>query len=248
MPAEQWPASPAGYATVATLDGRLLRGDVAARYRAGAAQAMPLILGYTSEEGVNLVGTPMSAAAWRERLRTRGGPFADRLLRLYPAGSDAEAAQSQARFAGEFQIKWHMAKWARAHRDARRGNVYFYRFAHRMPFGPHPAAGHGAELGYVFDFPARSLRGRVQSPEKARADSALVDTIQSYWHNFAQRGDPNGPGLPHWPALNRTGMILEFGENGAAAVPWQDGAEHALMDEYMAWLVRQGPAARGPLP
>ncbi len=25
----------------------------------------------------------------------------------------------------------------------------------------------------------------------------------SYWTNFAKHGDPNGEGLPHWPAYTR---------------------------------------------
>ena len=32
-------------------------------------------------------------------------------------------------------------------------------------------------------------------------DTALSERIMSYWVNFAKSGDPNGQGLPNWPAF-----------------------------------------------
>jgi para-nitrobenzyl esterase len=36
--------------------------------------------------------------------------------------------------------------------------------------------------------------------------------MSSYWVNFAATGDPNGRGLPHWPAYEeKTDTAIEFG-------------------------------------
>jgi len=42
------------------------------------------------------------------------------------------------------------------------------------------------------------------------ADRRLSDQIQLYWTHVAKTGDPNGPGLPHWPHFDGTGGYLEF--------------------------------------
>jgi carboxylesterase type B len=34
------------------------------------------------------------------------------------------------------------------------------------------------------------------------SDRALAERVSSYWVNFARTGDPNGKGLPRWPAFS----------------------------------------------
>jgi para-nitrobenzyl esterase len=44
-------------------------------------------------------------------------------------------------------------------------------------------------------------------------DRKLSETIMSYWTNFATTGDPNGAGLPQWPAYNSDqDNVLDLGD------------------------------------
>jgi len=66
---------------------------------------------------------------------------------------------------------------------------------------------HGAEIPFVFD----NLR-KVMAPSDGRRQ-ALAQTMSGYWIQFAKRGDPNRPGLPHWPSYDpATDAHMEFGE------------------------------------
>jgi para-nitrobenzyl esterase len=52
----------------------------------------------------------------------------------------------------------------------------------------------GAEIPYA---------SNTASPAWTDVDRALADAMSSYWVNFAKSGDPNGPGLPVWPAIGK---------------------------------------------
>jgi para-nitrobenzyl esterase len=76
---------------------------------------------------------------------------------------------------------------------------------------------HSAEIEFVFGVLAsKNLPWR---PE----DKALSDLMSSYWSNFARNGDPNGAGLPPWPAYNSQGRY---------AVMHLDASSHEAPDDH----------------
>ena len=67
------------------------------------------------------------------------------------------------------------------------------------------------------------------------ADRHLADLMTSYWANFAANGDPNGKGLPAWPAYKEKTsermMILGDKVEGASEL---DAARFAFFDAIYA--------------
>ncbi len=125
-------------------------------------------------------------------------------LSLYPAESDAQAAESAEALTGDLIISEQTWLWLELQRRTGRAPVYGYTFTYTSPYVP--IASHLVEVSFVFGtLTPQFLVGGVAPP--ADADRALSDTIMSYWVNFATRGNPNGPGLPHWPAYDEKGTI-----------------------------------------
>lgn len=100
--------------------------------------------------------------------------------------------------------------------------VWEYRFAYVADSVGKPGAQHATDIPFFFDTTAIKY-GAATTPK----DIAVGNMVSRYIVNFAKTGNPNGPGLPAWPAYTRTGdQLMEFGADGKAIAkkdPW--GAE-----------------------
>jgi para-nitrobenzyl esterase len=182
------------------IDGYFFPQDPHAIYASGEQSHVPLLAGWNRDEG-NYRGffqkADPTAKNYVDRAHAVFGDNAEAFLKLYPAASDEEAKRSAQDLAGDQFIGFGTWKWIEMQGTTGKSTVFRYEFddAPPQPAGVESnGAYHSAEIEFVFEaLPSKKLPWR---PE----DEKLSDLISSYWTNFAKTGDPNGPGLPHWPA------------------------------------------------
>ncbi len=214
------------------VDGSFLPEDVYTIFAAGRQNDVPLIAGSNADEATSLFPWPAdgTAESFKVRVRWLFGDRAEQFLKVYPADSDAQAKASHYAGFRDFTFGWQMREWVRMQTQTGKAAAYLYYFT-RVPPGPGSAelgAHHAAEIVYVFD----NLRFGKKKYEEI--DQRLTDTMSSYWVNFAATGDPNGGGLPKWPAYRENSdLALEFGAE-VKPLPQLHKAQLDFLDGYLA--------------
>jgi para-nitrobenzyl esterase len=188
------------------VDGYFLPQSVREIYASGKQSHVPLLAGWNRDEGGygSIFGEDAPTATnFIAYAQKHFGDRADEFLKLYPADSDEQAKQAAQDLAGDQFIAFSTWEWLEMQGATARSTLYRYEFDDAPPApakveagadtAPHGAY-HSAEIEFVFG--ALASKDLPWRPE----DKALSDLMSSYWANFARNGDPNGAGLPQWPA------------------------------------------------
>jgi para-nitrobenzyl esterase len=181
-------------------------------FTSGQQNDVPLLIGSNTEEARALTDVSHgTAATFGSDIEHSVGQLPPALIAAYPHVTDAEAQQAQLSLERDLRFGWDMWAWARLQAGTGKSSVYYYSFCQQPPF-PNDSvyagwgASHFAELWYVFDH-------LDQEPWRwTAADRKVAEQMSSYWANFAKAGDPNGRGLPEWPAFTSAdSKVLSIG-------------------------------------
>ncbi len=182
------------------IDGYVLPASIAQLFADRKQNPVSLLTGWNEDEGLAF-GPLKNAADYKAQVDQKYGTLAETMLRYYPASTDAEAAQSQRNIARDQVFGAQNYQWA-VTQAQQQLPVYVYRFTRKVPAtGAYANYGafHTAEVPYAYDnlyFIDKQLR-----PLRP-ADDELAHTLATYWANFIKTGNPNGNGLPRWPAFS----------------------------------------------
>ncbi|WP_167619182.1 carboxylesterase/lipase family protein [Maribellus sediminis] len=221
------------------VDGYVIPDDQYKLYEEGKYNDVPVLIGYNSDEGASF-SREKEPEQYYAGVRARYGKFADKLIEAYPAGENTvpKTARDLSRDAA---FGWHTWSWARLQSETGQSDVYLYYFDQHPDYpedSPRYGYGspHGQDVAFVFGL-------NPEDQHENESDLALSEVMVDYWTNFAKYGDPNGEGVPEWPAFSNENpdvMYLKGATPFVGEVP--SAASLEVLNEYFEW--RRSPEGK----
>ncbi len=235
MPAEKIMAAARGQRGMAwpIVDGWVIPDDQYKIYDAKQFNDTPILVGYNSDEGASF-SPPHTSREYIDNVRKRYGSFADSLLSAYPAG-ETTVPKTARDLMRDTAFGWHTWIWARMQSKLGKSKAFYYYFDQHPDYpadSPHAGYGapHGRDVAYVFGH-----LNDLHNEQPTAADHVISDAMATYWTNFAKYGDPNGKGMPKWPAFSDENPELMYFAGTPHTGPVPNEAGLKALDAYFAW-------------
>lgn len=229
--------------------------DLVALVNAGEQSHVPLLQGSNSEEQSyrGLMGSnPATPEGFAAALKKAYPDHADRLIALYPAKTEAEVLDAAMTLASDRGMAYNMWLLGDGHRVSSGKNVYRYLYTRPRPkflgaanqtpgmaggivTGAAPAAApawrgavHSAEIEYALGNLATNKHYAWEA-----GDQKVSQVMEDFFANFIKTGDPNGPGLPKWPAYTEAGGFQRMTIDVDSHAEPENRARFLLLDQIL---------------
>jgi para-nitrobenzyl esterase len=214
------------------IDGYVIPDDQYKLYSAGKFNDTPILVGYNSDEGASF-SPPRTPEDYINGVKSRYGKFADDLIKAYPVGTD-KVPKTARDLARDAAFGWHTWIWARLQSKTGKSKVFYYYFDQHPDYPEDsPRAGygspHGQDVAYVFQ------HLNTSNPQTTKTDREISEAMATYWTNFAKYGDPNGKGVPVWPAFSDSNPVLMYFSQTPHTGPVPSAESLKVLDAYFAW-------------
>jgi para-nitrobenzyl esterase len=219
------------------IDGWVIPDDQYKLYAAGKYNDVPVLIGYNSDEGQSF-SRAKTPEDYYKAVRDRYGKFADDLIKAYPAGENAvpKTARDLDRDAA---FGWQTWIWARLQSQTGKSKVFYYYFDQHPDYpedSPKADYGspHGMEIPYVFQHLDAS-NPMMRNTQITKADQDISEAMSTYWTNFAKYGNPNGNGVPKWPAFSDANPVVMYFNQTPYTGPVPSAESLKVLDAYFSW-------------
>jgi para-nitrobenzyl esterase len=214
------------------IDGYVIPDDQYNLYEAGQYNDIPVLIGYNSDEGLSFTRVN-SPGEFISGVEERYGKYAAALLQAYPVGENSipKTARDLTRDAA---FGWHTWIWARLQSRTGKSKVFYYYFDQHPDYpddSPRYGQGspHGQDVAYVF------MHLDPSDPNTSPSDLEISQDMATYWTNFAKYGDPNGEGVPEWPAFSDDNPDVMYLGPAPHIGPVPSAESLEVLDDYFQW-------------